>query len=81
MPEHVPLQGDLGEYQSFLRSHIWSDLKGEITRWLEDIHNQLESDETVELCDIYRLQGAAKACRNMLMFPEIVISAYNSNRM
>lgn len=76
--EYTHLRGDIGEYQSFIRSNVWYDIRNEVQKWLSEIRDKLESED--EAIEIHRLQGAAVACRNFLSHPDIVISAFNAEK-
>ena len=75
--ELVELRATLGEYQDFMRSNLWLDMRNEIQRWLSEIRDKLESEDDV--MEIHRLQGASVACRNFLSHPDVVISALMVN--
>ena len=61
-------------HKAFLISLVWKDLSSEVSVWLEEIRDTLETlDDSAEY---YRLQGCAKACRYFLGLPQSIIDQY-----
>jgi len=59
------------EIRLFEKSTMWGDIVTELDMWLEEIRNQLESDEVL-LADVPMLRGSAKAIRNVVnMLPNL----------
>lgn len=61
----------VGELRDFANGIIWADIYREVNVWLNEIRSQLEVEE--EMVVIRRLQGSAKACRDLLRLPDVLI--------
>ena len=59
------MRSTVNELRQHENSPIWQDQREEIESWLEEIRNNLESDE-VPLEAVPELRGSAKALRNVL---------------
>lgn len=63
----VEITATYEQYQDFLASLVWRDLRTEINCWLAVIRGSLgSSDEPREL---FRMQGRLEACENVLELP------------
>lgn len=72
-------------FKSFMESSVWTDMQNEMDRWINDIHEALESGvsvdmsnsrpQIIELTDkqLHRLQGSAEAVRRFKRLPEVII--------
>ena len=61
-------------FEEFTKTSIWTDMKHELDKWLEDIRTILEDVEgDLDLGGLKRLQGSADAVRNMMNLPENVM--------
>ena len=70
-PDYAVILGTVEDYEEFLKSNIWKDIQSNYERWLDDIRNGLESEQ--DAITIRELQGSAKAVRNALNLPEIIL--------
>jgi len=61
------------EMRDFINSNIWKDLSYEVSRWLDDIRNQLEVENNSDI--IRKLQGNAEAVNRFLRLPEVLVEA------
>ena len=57
------------DWESFKNSTQWQDICEEIDIWIEEIRNQLESEE-VDLGEVKALRGSARALRHVKGLPE-----------
>ena len=57
------------EWRQFQETSIWKDICEEIDIWIEEIRDQLESEE-VDLGIVKALRGSALALRNVKRLPE-----------
>jgi hypothetical protein len=66
----------LSQVEDFVKfSPIWKDMKKEMNFWLDDIHLMLENpggEFSTRILD--RLGGNAEGVRNLLNFPDILIT-------
>ncbi|MCK4330888.1 hypothetical protein KAX02_13745 [candidate division WOR-3 bacterium] len=66
----------LSQVEDFVRfSSIWKDMQAEMRLWLDDIHLMLENlDGELSTRTLDRLGGNAEAVRNLLNFPDILLT-------
>jgi len=67
----VDFSSTAGQFEEFLNSTIWTDMKSELHVWLEGVRDGLEDTESDEK-DLYRNQGRADAVRYLLSLPETI---------
>lgn len=69
------------DWQEFMRSSIWLDMRDELEIWLEQIRSQLE-DQPAATADgappldygqLRYLQGGARQCRLTLTLPQMMM--------
>uniref|UniRef100_A0A6H1ZGX1 Uncharacterized protein n=1 Tax=viral metagenome TaxID=1070528 RepID=A0A6H1ZGX1_9ZZZZ len=59
------------QFEEFLSSTVWTDIKGELNIWLEGVRDGLEDTDSDEK-DLFRNQGRAEAVRYLLSLPETI---------
>lgn len=76
MIKHKVPAASFKEVEDFVKySAVWEDIQVELNKWLEEIHNRLENlDGVLTSRDLDRLGGSAEAVRNMLSFPDILMT-------
>lgn len=62
----------VSEWRAFKESSIWDDICQELDIWIEEIRNQLESEE-IDLGVVKALRGSAKALRHVKELPDNLI--------
>ena len=61
-------------FQDFIESYIWKDIVYELTTWLEDSRNILESpDKAPDLETVKMVQGRIRAIREMMQMPFVIM--------
>ncbi len=61
------------EFNSFMKSAIWSDILQEMNNWLDDIHKGLENPSgEIDDKGLHRLGGNAETVRNFMKMPEVI---------
>jgi len=60
-----------GQFEEFLNSTVWIDIKSELSVWLEGVRDGLESTDSDEK-ELYRNQGRAQGIRYLLSLPETI---------
>lgn len=67
------IQASYSAHKDFVNSLVWRDLHCDITAWLEDVRNHLETE--LDYPEIRRFQGIAEACRRFVMLPMTIVEA------
>lgn len=60
-------------HNDFRAGILWMDYEHELRAWLDDVRNQLETEQDISV--VRHLQGVAEACRNFLLLPDNILEA------
>jgi len=64
------------EMEDFIMSPGWTDIKNQITVWLEDVRDTLEDPDNILLDrTLHRLGGNAESLRRVLALPSVTLAS------
>ena len=69
--DEVLVNSSIGQFDDFLESSIWADMKRELGVWLEGVRNISEDPETEDKERLISI-GRIDACKRFIALPEIM---------
>lgn len=70
-PREQEFHGTYTQYQDFMGSLIWHDIRRELEAWLENARSELEVESLTER--IYRLQGVCESLKRVINLPDQIL--------
>lgn len=69
--EHSPqFKASSNQAKEWFESIVWQDFSGEVRLWIQELQGILESEDTRNIVDVARAQGAIRMAREILELQE-----------